>query len=103
MDKTADIKKTIKLQSVFDVIHDIRMALGVTSVQHMEILLQVMMEEGRSQIEIARLVDMTAGQMATTIPRLRDKGVIDDYPVKGRTKAVDLTPKARRVRDNIKG
>jgi DNA-binding MarR family transcriptional regulator len=97
----AGIKRVVKLQQVFDVVHMIRKNLGVTSVQHLEVLLNVMAQEGQSQIELGTTVDLTQAQMAMTIARMRDKGLIDDYIISGRTKAVDLTPKARRLRDKL--
>jgi DNA-binding MarR family transcriptional regulator len=101
MGETTGIKKVVKLQAAFEVVHMIREMLGVTSVQHLEILLNVMIQEGQSQVELGKAVDLNASQMATTIARMRDKGLVDDYPVAGRTKAIDLTPKARRVRDKV--
>ncbi len=96
-----DFKKSIKLLSAFKMIQTIRTTLGINSLRQLEVLLSVMIQEGRSQVKIAESVDMEASQVALTLKRLREKGLVDDCVVFARTKAIDLTPKARRFKEII--
>jgi DNA-binding MarR family transcriptional regulator len=96
-----DLRKIIKLLSAFKMIQTIRNNLGINSLRQLEVLLSVMIQEGRSQVKIAESVDMEASQVALTLKRLKEKGLVDDCVVFARTKAVDLTPKARRFKDFI--
>lgn len=101
MGDIADFRKMIKLLSAFKMIQTIRTTLGINSLRQLELLLSVMIQEGRSQVKLGESVDMDASQVALTLNRLREKGLVDDCLSYGRTKAVDLTPKARRFRDKI--
>jgi len=96
-----DVKKIIKLLSAFKMIQTIRTTLGINSLRQLELLLSIMIQEGRSQVKLAESLDMNESQVFITLKRLKERGLVDDCVVFGRTKAVDLTPKARRFRDKI--
>jgi DNA-binding MarR family transcriptional regulator len=77
------------------------MDLGIQSVIELEVLMAVMAQEGQSQGELGAIVELEQNRMANVIPRLRTKNLVDDYVVTGRTKAIDLTAKSRRLRDTL--
>ena len=101
MDNKDDAKEIIKLLSAYNMIQTIRTSLRINSLRQLELLLSIMIQEGRSQVKLAESLDMNESQVFITLKRLKERGLIDDCVVFGRTKAIDLTPKGRRFRDKI--
>ena len=48
-----DVKKIIKILYAFKMIQTIRTTLGINSLRQLELLLSIMIQEGRSQVKLA--------------------------------------------------